>query len=489
MLSHFLPDLFLPQQHNAKRGFRQCGSTARRDDHNPEPTSADLGQTDPEHATLSARDSNVSVTQAHVKIIHEASRQRGTLLDRQHQWSSGWLSSPLCRTMCDEQHNRIHMTDFGSVVKEAIQRIDPEGGGPILIASLEGLYDDLVIVGGYALPRPIQSLVAKCVLEVQQTGTVDDGWKWIQDVADVYRCIIVSSFLLLQLKDFSCSSGSHDSQLNDGRTDKKVLQESIERSILLLRMMFAVKTEEELGTKLMDSRYPLLNALFQEPLVPLSSEERATMWTCSDDAPIDVDGIVVDDNDDGDEDGFMLPSKQELIREEHELLEMANRPISSSNSGGSGGRTSVGRDPPNQRRQRQQLPHDVLRSGNVRLCSFESERQPTQAIDTLSEAPWGGLCLYRCGVASFEENKSNPSQVWLFGDDTNVSYGVQDRTFWIVLEGLTRQDGSSLTTCDHQGVRVSLGTLQEGALWMEAFRTATEYVRTIGIIIGTQQRG
>jgi hypothetical protein len=131
---------------------------------------------------------------------------------------------------------------------------------------------------------------------------------WLDDQSDLYRCIILSSFLLLQLMERI--------------PEFALLQDSIERALLVLRVLYNASDDVALSNFILESRYPLLNALFQEPLLPLSKAERTQLW---DDTvePISIQDV---DGDTGTSEVIVI-SPKELLREENQLLDMAEREI------------------------------------------------------------------------------------------------------------------------------------------------------------------
>jgi hypothetical protein len=132
----------------------------------------------------------------------------------------------------------------------------------------------------------------------------------VETLSDLYRALLVTS-LLLRLDEYHRHSPE----------TCQCLEDSVERSLVLLQILVAAPTAHDLVEKLPQSRYPLLNALLQEPLVPLCRTDRQDLWwsTATNDN---------EEEDDDEEEGVLsIPDKKQLAREEQQLLRMARRPI------------------------------------------------------------------------------------------------------------------------------------------------------------------
>jgi len=123
---------------------------------------------------------------------------------------------------------------------------------------------------------------------------------WLKVQCDLYRSLIVTSFLLLLQNASECD----------------ILKNLVEKSILLLRILVGAESESDLPHKLPPSEYQLLNSLILEPLIPLSEEGRKELWL-----------LHEKDNDDEESTSLAIPNKKELLQEEQQLIRMAERPI------------------------------------------------------------------------------------------------------------------------------------------------------------------
>lgn len=138
--------------------------------------------------------------------------------------------------------------------------------------------------------------------------------EWILDQADLYRALLLSSFLLLEL--------GYSAEFT------KLLQSSVERCLLLLQILANHHHHHTLPS----SRHSLLQAVLEEPLIPLNKQERQYTYI--------LQRSKRDDESDDDPRTMTLEEehvasamdKRQLAREEQELVKLAMRPI--PNNGG-----------------------------------------------------------------------------------------------------------------------------------------------------------
>lgn len=221
----------------------------------------------------------------------------------------------------------------------------------------------------------------------------------VEVLCDMYRALLVTSFLLRL-------------EYHHSPEVCQCLEDSVERCLLLLQILVAAPTPQDLVLKIPTSRYPLLNALLEEPLIPMCLNDRKELWMSLSD----------DDQDDDDEGVFLIPDKKQLASEEEELLDMARRPI------------------PEQTREEEK--HNLHRP---------SQTQPRCKLlpnDILVEDE--GCKLYRCGVLQLEDKTillSTESVVDVetssihvrLGDGTSMHVPIQKRHEWDVALEATRQ--------------------------------------------------
>jgi hypothetical protein len=197
-------------------------------------------------------------------------------------------------------------------LQQAIEWLDPSTTCDLELANIQLAYDtllpwthqDLPVCGPYKSWQ--QRLHSQLVTEPSQFAD------WLDDQSDLYRSIILASFLALQLmiREEHCFS---------------ILQQSIEHSLLVLKILYNANNDTQLAERLLESRYPLLNALFLEPLLPLSRDDRAQLWENTLE-PIAIDNNLVPDNEITNP-LLSLPNHKELLQEEIKLIKMANTTI------------------------------------------------------------------------------------------------------------------------------------------------------------------
>mmetsp|Transcript_12535 Transcript_12535/g.19397 ORF Transcript_12535/g.19397 Transcript_12535/m.19397 type:complete len:292 (-) Transcript_12535:249-1124(-) len=130
---------------------------------------------------------------------------------------------------------------------------------------------------------------------------------WLIARCDFYRCLIVVSLLLA---------------VNNGVSKTEALEKIVEQSLILLQILVGAESELDLPDRTPPSQYSILNDLLIEPLVPLSHEERQQLWISNSQGRINEEEI--------ENVTLPLPNKMELIKEERQLIKMANRPIPSN---------------------------------------------------------------------------------------------------------------------------------------------------------------
>jgi hypothetical protein len=188
-------------------------------------------------------------------------------------------------------------------LQQVMEWIDAE---EVQIASIQKAHDLLLELVRQPLAQDMSFTERQCTQLLTEPTIFAD---WLDDQTDLYRCIILSSFLLIQLMERI--------------PEFDLLQDSIERALLVLRVLYNASDDVALSKAILESRYPLLNALFAEPLLPLSKTERRQMW---DDTiqPISIQDV------DAEHTGIaelILISPKELEREEKQLLDIAGREI------------------------------------------------------------------------------------------------------------------------------------------------------------------
>lgn len=236
----------------------------------------------------------------------------------------------------------------------------------------------------------------------------DSSWLIVR--CDLYRCIIVIS-LLLAVKDNS--------------SETEAFEKVVEQSLLLLQILVGAESELELPYRTPPSQHRILNELLLEPLVPLTSDERQEFWASAiSERKIDEEQI--------EDVTLTLPSKKELIREEQQLIKMANRPISSN---------------------------------HVEEFFLAKENEKEQLFlpgDILCKD--GGLCLMRCGAlrdqngyiswlsnqSSISKNKSVDSAKMVLFITKDKHFEIDDERAWIEAFDLAlKQVHSRHNLCKH----------------------------------------
>jgi hypothetical protein len=215
---------------------------------------------------------------------------------------------------------------------------------------------------------------------------------WMEDNCDFYRSLIVVSLLLLLGGDIV--------------TEKQAstIRRTLERSVMLLRILVGAHKETELIHKVPTSRYPLLNALLTEPLMPLSRDERQDL--------IAARGYPSNDEqvEDIQDQTLALPSRKELIREELQLLQMAQKPIPHTS--------------PQEYHDQVVSPWNILGYGKVWVGG---QRQ--------------SLTLFQCGALQFlQDDQEEPLTTWLRENSIRVDGDQKVVTINSQVSFTTQQD-------------------------------------------------
>ena len=141
------------------------------------------------------------------------------------------------------------------------------------------------------------------------SNTPFDNQEWIQPQTDLYRALLLSSFLWLELL-------LHH---HDKRTTRRILQSSVEQCLLLLRVLY--QTNQGVLPK---SRHFLLQAVLDEPLLPLDQQQRQLSYILQQ-TETNNNKEWISENDEE----FMVATmnRKELLREEEELRKLASTPL------------------------------------------------------------------------------------------------------------------------------------------------------------------
>jgi hypothetical protein len=236
---------------------------------------------------------------------------------------------------------------------------------------------------------------------------------WLETHCDLYRALMVTS-LLLRLQ--------HAQHYEESKLQR--LEESVERCFTLLHILVSVKeADESLADSIPPSHYSLLNALLQEPLVPLYKSERQQFWLSNVD---DGDHEYSDDDDDANQQHLELPDKKQLALEEKELLSMAQRPIPT-----------------------------VQFSPEVKVAEILPPRRPSDIL-----MQHGHVQLFRCGVLLQYGDQGKRT---FFSNKTTI----QEDTNGLTAPGLCIQ----ITDSSHpeDSIQLTLADPKNRGAWMKAF--------------------
>lgn len=316
--------------------------------------------------------------------------------------------------------------DVRSTLVAQMAFIDPAEGQALDVHDLQRAYDVLVDTSLTLHQGPVASVVASALTHY---GSVQSAFGWLEDTLDLHRAIAAVSFLLLQLKD-----------LQNDHEAAKTLETTIERSILMLRLTTACSNEASIPEKVTISRFSLLNALLDEPLLPLSRNERASLWRETTE-PIEVPET---------ENTLELPSKQQLEREERRLVQMAQKPLPSNLP------EACGVVPREQ-------PTDLLVQG-----TFECENDKP-------EVHLCSLVVVRCGVICVQLLPGQRT-VYVMGASCKIENSTHDAKFRVRVEGVSQHNGTGSAL---ESVRFRAETLQDGTRLIEALKLARKHVQLV----------
>lgn len=185
------------------------------------------------------------------------------------------------------------------VVDEAMRYLDPPPHESLTLDSVAHAYT--ILQQAAAVSSDASHLRVQEIASIMRhENTIDKDWILAQ--TDLYRALLLSAFLLLEL------GSSHHA---------RILQSSVERCLLLLQV---------LGCELPQSRHSLLQAVLEEPLVPLNKQERHYTYILQRNRN---EGDDDDNSDDSLEDENVLSTmdKRQIAQEEQELVKLATRPI------------------------------------------------------------------------------------------------------------------------------------------------------------------
>jgi len=208
--------------------------------------------------------------------------------------------------MANEGNDATHGT-LHQIVNEAMRYLDPPPPEPLTAESVARAYTLLQQVcvddGDCNHPRVQQMEV------ILDNKNKDNNNEWILQQADLYRSLLLASFLLLEM------------QINNVNNDDstRVLQSSVERCLLLLQILYHSNSNS-----LPKSRHALLQAVLDEPLVPLDKQERQYMYVLQRNNKHDG---MDDDESDVDENVVGTMDQKQLAKEEQQLLKLASKPI------------------------------------------------------------------------------------------------------------------------------------------------------------------
>ena len=146
------------------------------------------------------------------------------------------------------------------------------------------------------------------------SNTPFDNQEWIQPQTDLYRALLLSSFLWLELLH-------HHGGNVDAGTTRRILQSSVEQCLLLLHVLY----HRNHGV-LPKSRHALLQAVLDEPLLPLDQQQRQLSYILQQtETNNEKEECSISENDEE----FMVATmnRKELLREEEELRKLASTPL------------------------------------------------------------------------------------------------------------------------------------------------------------------
>jgi hypothetical protein len=253
--------------------------------------------------------------------------------------------------MSDSHSNSFHLTynSLNDAVDEAMKYLEPPPSShePLTVESVARAYTILqqaqaAVECHYGEQISARFHQIKSILNKTSRENKDNDW--MQQHADLYRALLLSSFLWLEL------AGSGELVL-DSLT---ILQSSAEKCLLLLQALRTTTNHGALPT----SRHALLQAVLDEPLVPLDKQERQYSYILQA-RTIKRDTATNDDEEEEElrnDEEFVVATmdRKELLWEEKELLKLASKPVPTRNSVapcGGGGIIGVNDGPVQEERQ------------------------------------------------------------------------------------------------------------------------------------------
>lgn len=211
----------------------------------------------------------------------------------------------------------LNNVNLHHVVDEVMKYLEPPSHEKLTVESVRQAYTVLqreAIQGGAAAAH-LRVERIQSILDNDDASDNEQIVDWIQQQADVFRALLLASFLLLEMDN------------TDNRQTARVLQSSVERCLLLLQVLNTSNSNA-----LPQSRHVLLQAVLDEPLIPLDKQERQYMYVLQRSNKNNHDEN--NQETDVEEDNVMgTIDKNELIQEEKELLKLASRPVPSNRNG------------------------------------------------------------------------------------------------------------------------------------------------------------
>ena len=278
-------------------------------------------------------------------------------------------------------------------LQQVIEWLDPSTTCDLELANIQLAYDTLLPWTHQDLPVGGPNTSWQQRLHSQLVTDPSHFADWLDNQSDLYRCIILASFLAMQLmtREKDCFS---------------VLQQSIERSLLVLKILYNANNDTQLAERLLESRYPLLNALFLEPLLPLSHHDRTQLWENSCE-PISINDFLPEEITSP---LLSLPNRKELLQEEIKLIQMANTTI----------------------------PNDFVVPDTF---IYEPTHQgKVSCVDSLEGTTKRRLRVYsQYGFLALSIKHSSQPQLFVLQPSTTLTHAISDGMFEIHIDNLTFQ--------------------------------------------------
>jgi hypothetical protein len=229
--------------------------------------------------------------------------------------------------MSDSHSNSFHLTynSLNDAVDEAMKYLEPSSHQLLTVESVARAYTILqqaqAAVECHNHGEQISARFHQIKSILNKTSRENKNNDWMQQHADLYRALLLSSFLWLEL------AAGDDDESWDSPSCMTILQSSAEKCLLLLQALRTTANHGALPT----SRHALLQAVLDEPLVPLDKQERQYSYILQartikrDTATNDVKEEEELRNDEE----FVVATmdRKELLWEEKELLKLASKPV------------------------------------------------------------------------------------------------------------------------------------------------------------------